>query len=244
MIEVQEQELTLIRKYLYNSSLSRKELKKYYNISKETAKKLKDKHIKNVIVNDEEYKSIKHILEYERAKSKIIVTDKIKKRTKALVNLLTVGYVGSQTYMNKETVNDIICGRQQYISLTQKKQINNLYNDTIAGKSKERLQDDCIEVDTKKVFAEEYKKVYENNKKLFKALKVGRAYNLYQERYLSKIIDKELIFQGTITKEYNNYYLGEYNGRKVTFLKNLLFLPDIIVEEVNNGEVSRISKTN
>lgn len=244
MIEVQEQELTLIRKYLYNSSLSRKELKKYYNISKETAKKLKDKHIKNVIVNDEEYKSIKHILEYERVKSKIIVTDKIKKRTKALVNLLTVGYVGSQTYMSKETVNDIICGRQQYISLTQKKQINNLYNDTIAGKSKERLQDDCIEVDTKKVFAEEYKKVYENNKKLFKALKVGRTYNIYQERYLSETRDKELIFQGTITKEYNNYYLGEYNGRKVTFLKNLLFLPDIIVEEVNNGEVSRVSKTN
>lgn len=240
MTEIQGETLDNIRKYLGHSLLSYKELQKYYNITRDTAKKLRNKNIKTIMVNEEEYQSIKHILEHERPQSKIVVTDKIFRRVSALAKFLTVGYVGDQLNMSRGSVNDIIHGRKQYISLTQKKQLDELYNDVLKGNPGQDLDADFDGIDTKQIAKKAYKKVLINNRKRFQTLKVGKTYNIYQKRYRSEFYDKELIFSGTITEEYGHYYLGEHNGRKVTFLKNLLFSPDTIVEEVNNGEVSKV----
>ncbi len=244
MTEIKGETLDNIRKYLGHSLLNYKELQKYYNITRDTAKQLRNKNIKTIMVNEEEYQSIKHILEHERPQSKIVVTDKIFKRMSALTKFLTVGYVGDQLNMSRGSVNDILHGRKQYISLTQKKQLDELYNDILKGSSKQDLDADFDGIDTKKIAKRAYKKVLINNRKRFQKLEIGKSYNIYQKRYRSEFYDKELIFSGTITEEYGHYYLGEHNGRKVTFLKNLLFSPDTVVEEVNSGEVSRVSETN
>lgn len=240
MTEIQGETLDNIRKYLGHSLLSYKELQKHYNITRDTAKKLRNKNIKTIMVNEEEYQSIKHILEHERPQSKIVVTDKIFRRVSALAKFLTVGYVGDQLNMSRGSVNDIIHGRKQYISLTQKKQLDELYNDVLKGNPRQDLEADFDGIDTKQIAKKAYKKVLINNRKRFQTLEIGKTYNIYQRRYRSEFYDKELIFSGTITEEYGHYYLGEHNGRKVTFLKNLLFSPDTIVEEVNNGEVSKV----
>lgn len=244
MTEIKGETLDNIRKYLGHSLLNYKELQKYYNITRDTAKKLRHQNIESIMVNEEEYQSIKHILEHERPQSKVIVTDKIFRRVSALTKFLTVGYVGDQLNMSRGSVNDILHGRKQYISLTQKRHLDELYNDVLKGSSKQDLDADFDGIDTKKIVKRAYKKVLINNRKRFQKLEVGKTYNIYQKRYKSELYDQELIFSGTITEEYGHYYLGEHNGRKVTFLKNLLFSPETVVEEVSNGEVSRVSETN
>lgn len=235
MTEIKGETLDNIRRYLRHSLLSYKELQKHYNITRDTAKKLRHQNIESIMVNEEEYQSIKHILEHERPQSKIIVTDKIFKRMSALTKFLTVGYVGDQLNMSRGSVNDILHGRKQYISLTQKRKLDELYNDIFKGSSKQDLDADFDGIDTKKIAKRAYKKVLINNRKRFQKLEIGKTYNIYQKRYKSELYDKELIFSGTITEEYGHYYLGEHNGRKVTFLKNLLFSPETVVEEVSNG---------
>lgn len=224
-----------IRKYLGHSLLNYKELQKYYNITRDTAKNLRNKNIQTIMVNEEEYQSIKHILEHEKPQSKIVVTDKIVRRTSALTKFLTVGYVGDQLSMSRGSVNDILHGRKQYISITQKKKLFELYNDILKGNPKQNLDEDFEGMDTKQIAKKAYKKVLLNNRKRFQKLEVGTTYNIYQKRYKSELYDKELIFSGTIIEEYGHYYLGEHNDRKVTFLKNLLFSPETVVEEVGNG---------
>lgn len=235
MTEIKGETLDNIRKYLRHSLLSYKELKKYYNITRDTAKKLRNKNIKVIMINEEEYQSIKHILEHERPQSKIVVTDKIVRRVSALTKFLTVGYVGDQLNMSRGSVNDILHGRKQYISITHKRKLDELYNDILKGNPKQDLEENFDGMDTKQIAKKAYKKVLLNNRKRFQKLEVGQTYNIYQKRYKSELYDKELIFSGTITEEYGHYYLGEHNNRKVTFLKNLLFSPETVVEEVSNG---------
>lgn len=235
MTEIKGEMLKGIREYLSRSLLNYKELQKHYNITKDTAKQLRNKNTKKVIVNEEEYQSIKHILEHEKPQSKIVVTDKIVRRASALTKFLTVGYVGDQLSMNRGSVNDILHGRKQYISITQKKKLFELYNDVLKGNPKQNLDEDFVGMNTKEIAKKAYKKVLLNNRKRFQNLEVGKEYNIYQKRYKSELYDKELIFNGTIIEEYGHYYLGEHNGRKVTFLKNLLFSPETVVEEVSNG---------
>lgn len=235
MKQITGETLDNIRGYLRHSLLSYKELQKHYNITRDTAKKLRNKSVKKIMVNEEEYQSIKHILEHERPQSKMVVTDKIARRASALTKFLTVGYVGDQLNMSRGSVNDILHGRKQYISITQKKKIDGLYNDILKGNPKQDLDEDFDGIDTKQIVRKAYKKVLLNNRKRFQKLEVGKEYNIYQKRYKSELYDKELIFSGTIIEEYGHYYLGEHNDRKVTFLKNLLFSPETVVEEVSNG---------
>lgn len=235
MKQIAGETLDNIRKYLRYSLLSYEELQKYYNITRDTAKKLKNKNIKTIMVNGEECQSIKHILEHERPQSKIVVTDKIFQKVSTLAKLLTVGYIGDQLNMSRGSVNDILHGRKQYINLTQKKQLDKLYSNTLKKSPKQDLDVNFDGIDTKQIIKKAYRKVLINNRKRFQKLEIGKTYNIYQKRYRSDSYDKELTFSGTITKEYEHYYLGEHNDIKVTFLKNLLFSSDTVVEEVKSG---------
>lgn len=235
MKQIKGEKRRAIRKYFNRIAFGYRDAKKYYGISKKTLQQIKKPNNLAIEVSDDEYDIIMKITQNKQSQRQMAVTEKLVYRTRTLIDTIGILELERLIGVNRSTLNSIASYKLKNTDIGIKEKIYALYCDIIKEDNLNTFDESCPNVNIKNISKRDAQKTIEESRKSFKALTVGKRYNIYQRLYDSAIQDKTLIFDGLITEEYRNYYLGENNGRKVTFLKNLLFLPDTIVEEVSLG---------
>lgn len=227
------------RKYFSRVALSYKDVEKYYNISRKTTQLIKNPSVGVVQMSDAEFNIIMNIISSRENQLMMVVTDRTINRVKQLIDLLSIDQLANMLGFDKSFIEQLVNHQLPNMRTTWKEKIDDFYQEMKKDVAVS-LDDTYPEIDLKKITDKGYREALESNRKAFKALQIGKTYRIYQRRYLSQKIDKELVFEGTIAEEYEKYYLGKYHNRNVTFLKNLLYLPDTIVEEVTENEFTTI----
>ncbi|NMW84746.1 hypothetical protein HKO22_03175 [Peptoniphilus sp. AGMB00490] len=239
MVTLDGENKKIARKYFNRIALSREDMKRYYNISGKTTQLIKNPNVSSIKVSNVEFDVIMNIVNNRENQLFMVVTDRTISRVKQLIDLLDINQLANILGLEKSYIEQLVNHQLSIMRTTWKEKIDDLYQEMTRDITVP-LDDLCPEVDLQKINMQGYRKALESNKKAFKALEIGKTYRIYQKRYLSQRIDKELVFEGTIIEEYSKYYLGKYHNRNVTFLKNLLYLPDTIVEEVTDNEFATI----
>lgn len=224
-------------KFAHNIQFTPEELEKHLGISQKLWRKMTAFKGTTLEVTDKEQKAIRKALRRDAKVTRIPVTYDIMVKTKELYKVFGSEKMTKYTHQEMSYIPRFIREKQQTMPLGVRKGINRMYHDYKAGVIGERSKKSS-KVKTEKVRLQEHLMLMKQCRKYHQTLEVGKTYRIYEYMKDSKLNPYQLRFEGTITNEYSNYYLGEHKGRKVTFLKNLLFLPQYRIEEVGKVEVS------
>ena len=232
-----------MRRFINRIQFTQADLEEYYCITPETAKLIKDTGLDCVEVSDEAYKVITCITKSEKNLNRVVITPKLRGKLKKLDKGWDFLDIPEILGISKRHYKQILTEEIKLTKPVIKDRIEQLYTDLVV-KSSETLEDDkCPEVNIDKIYRKDREIELAKNRAMYKPLQVGKTYRIYEKRYASLEYDKVLIFEGLITKEYRSYFLGEHNGRVVTFLKNSLYEKDTIVKEVADVKNCRLSES-
>lgn len=228
------------KKFVHAIQFSPSELEKYYDISPELWGKIKSLEGDGLILSKPDKDKIEQCVNRFSSTMRIPVTDDLLSKLRELRKKFGGNKTSQMIHQDTRMVNRTLKGDYKTTSLRARQNINKLYHeykcDLVKGKKngfKDTRHLSHIEYN-------EYQKALVNSRKYLKLLEVGKTYRIYEHMKDSKLNPDIVRFEGTIVEEYRNYYLGVHKGRTVTFLKNLLFLPQYRVEEVKQNEISQL----
>ena len=242
MERVDKNTIIILKRYVARLRISYTDWWRYYGLSANILDKIKQKDLDFLDVTKKEYKSIKEITKDKKSLLNMVLTDKIVRRLKRVVNEFGLEETAKEIGRPKELLEEIMKKKTKTIEIIVKEKIARFYNEITKEESDEILARKCSRVNVEEVVKREKENTIRANRLLFRQLEIGKSYKIFERRYKSERYTKELIFEGKITKEYRSYYLATNNGRNVTFLKNMLYMKDIVVKEIKNDRESQVPK--
>ena len=217
-----------------------KDIKQHYDIKPELFERIKNCESDSLQVTDEEKQIVQDIIQHMSSLYRVPVTDGLKSKLDELRQEYDAKQVSKMIGKDLTFVGRVLRGQCKTTTFEECKRIHKLYHDYKCGLIKGYKKNPVRRRTLKAMKEDDYQKALRECRKYLKVLQVGKTYRIYEYMKDSKLNPYILIFEGTITEEYSNYYLGEHKGRTVTFLKNLLYLPKYRVEEIVN-EVPQLS---
>lgn len=233
MKRINKDKIDLMRKYFNRIQFGYKNLEKYYHLSRETVESIKDQTTESLNVTDEEYKTIMTVTKNEKNFKRMIVTDELHSKLKKLNKGWGFLDLPEILKLSPGDYNGLLNKSITLITPVTARRIADMYRDLIV-KDGEDEDEKCPHINIQEINQKDREIMLARNRARYRRLIVGKTYRIYERRYASLEYNKVLVFEGVITKEYKKYFLGEHNGRVVTFLKNSLYEKDTIVKEVVN----------
>lgn len=227
-------------KFIHDIKFTPQEVEKYYKIPPKLLQQAKDCKGKTVKVTEQEQKTIRDALRRDSKNIRVPATTDLIEKLTILSNAIGGTTVSEALHEHPTLARRIVRGECKSTSLKTRKNINKMYHDFKCGLIKANSTDFKKQTNLKHIRYNEYQKALEESRRYLKVLEVGKTYRIYEYMKDSQLNPYRLRFEGKIIEEYNNYYLGTHKDRKVTFLKNLLFLPQYKVEEVKTDEISQL----
>lgn len=231
-----------MKKYIKRLKISCTDWWRYYHLSAKTIEKLKECDLDFLDVSNKEYKSIKKITKDKKSLLSMALTDKIVERFKRVIDEFGLEGTAKEIGRPKEFLEEIINKKRKTIEIVVKERMYRFYNDIIKDEEDKRLIKKCSKVNIDAISKRDAKIIRRINKMFFRPLEVGKYYKISEKRYQSQRFTEELVFEGKIIKEYKSYYLAKHGDRNVTFLKNMLYMTDVIVREVASDGVSKLQE--
>lgn len=227
-------------KFMHDIKFTPQEVEKYYKVSQDLFQRIKTCDDMTIEVTDQEQRAIREALRRDAKTIRIPATDDLIEKLSTLSKAIGGTTVSKMVHEHSTFAGRIIRREYKTTSLRTRKSINKLYHNFKCGLIKANTTDFKKKVNLKHIRYNEYQKALEESRRYLKVLEVGKTYRIYEYMKDSELNPYRLRFEGTIVEEYSNYYLGTHKDRKVTFLKNLLFLPQYKVEEVKTDEISQL----
>lgn len=221
-------------KFLDEIDFSESELRKHYDLTPDLIKRTQEFEGNEVLINDKEKQNIEKILRTGASSNRVPITNKFKRKLKILKRDIGGKILAEHIDEPQSTVTNLLRGNTKTTTCNMRKKINKAYYDYKRGTLRTPLTDFKSGLTLKQLQEEDLKKALEKNKKHFKPLEIGKTYKIYEKMPQRQTNPYELVFEGTVLEEYKNYYFGKNGDRKVTFMKNLLYLPNYKVEEIKN----------
>lgn len=214
------------------------DLQQYYNISPDLMNRIRNHVGTSLEVTLEEQQTINRILRTDIEKARIPITDEFMDKLQQLEKVVGVSKLTKITNKSRAFIFRLLRGEYKSTNYKIRRIINDAYKQYQGGAIKPRTTDFKNKKSIKKIIDKDYLQALINCRRYLKVLEIGKTYKIYEYTDRSLLNPYVLVFEGTITHEYKNYYLGTYRNRKVTFLKNLLYLPNYKVKEVKPDELS------
>lgn len=214
------------------------DLQQYYNISSDLMNRIQNHVGTSLEVTLEEQQTINRILRTDIKKARIPITDEFMDKLQQLEKVVGVSKLTKITNKSRAFIFRLLRGEYKSTNCKIRQIINDAYKQYQGGAIKPRTTDFKNKKSIKKIIDKDYLQALINCRRYLKVLEIGKTYKIYEYTDRSEFNPYVLVFEGTITHEYKNYYLGTYRNRKVTFLKNLLYLPNYKVKEVKPDELS------
>ncbi|MBU5669592.1 hypothetical protein KQI68_07035 [Peptoniphilus sp. MSJ-1] len=235
-----------LRNYFKKVKMPRNELADKYKLSHKTAETLLDTNISKIIVFDGEYKTLRSYMERDIARERMLVPDDLQQKVKDLSGLydikkdfhrdigiasttmksLEYGTAKTITFKNMDKINQFYLDHYMEI-------LNNQNSKVKVKKGKKRKKIDYLT--TKEIKRQEAIRARQQCRDRYQPLKIGKTYKITQFYTMGDRKISSLVGEGTVIKEFKNYYLMEHNGHKTTTLKNFLYCHNIEVEEIIIG---------
>ncbi len=229
-----------LQDFVHQIKFNPREMKQHYNIKPELLDKIKNCEKDSLQVTEKEKKIVQNVVQHISSLQRVPVTDGLKSKLDELKQEYDAKQVSKMLGKDLSFVGRVLRDECKTTTLAECKRIHKLYHDYKCGLIKGYKKSPIGRRTLKEIRENEYQKALRECRKYLKVLRVGKTYRIYEYMENSKLNPYVLIFEGTITEEYSNYYLGVHKGRTVTFLKNLLYLPNYQVEEIVN-EVPQLS---
>lgn len=214
------------------------DLQQYYNISPDLMNRIRNHVGTSLEVTLEEQQTINRILRTDIEKARIPITDEFMDKLQQLEKAVGVSKLTKITNKTRAFIFRLLRGEYKSTNYKIRRIISDAYKQYQGGAIKPRTTDFKNKKSIKKIIDKDYLQALINCRRYLKVLEIGKTYKIYEYTDRSIFNPYVLVFEGTITHEHKNYYLGTYRNRKVTFLKNLLYLPNYKVEEVKPDELS------
>lgn len=228
------------KKFVHAIQFNPSELEQYYDISPELWEQIKSLEVDSLILPQSDKEKIEKCVNRFSSTMRIPVTDDLLSKLSELRKKFGGNKTSQMIKQDTRMVNKTLRREYKTTSLRARQNINKLYHDYKCGLVKGKKRDFKKTTHLSHIEYNEYQKVLADSRKYLKFLEVGKTYRIYEYMKDSKLNPYVVRFEGTIMEEYRNYYLGVHKGRTVTFLKNLLFLPQYKVEEVKQNEISQL----
>lgn len=221
-------------KFIQAIRFTPEELKEYYGITPNLVELLKNTKDNTIELTEKEQEIVIKVTQGELSKRRIPITKEFRHKLNELRENVGGKKLAHYIHENESTMTSLLRGRTDATTYIIRHKINKAYHDYKCGILKPKPSIYGSGMSVEQMLYEDWQFALAKNKKYFKALEVGKTYRIYETSSPVAQNEYKLVFEGTILEEYDNYYFGKHGDKKVTFMKNLLYLPNYKVEEIKN----------